>query len=146
MGSYVNDVVEQMSKRYPWEKEFLQAVREVLGSLDIAVERDPKYRKAAILERLIEPERVIIFVVSRDHVRVAESPISDSNLTSRVRLARDLLGRPEWATPSEYSTEAGRRAAEDVGLYELPPQTQKSIAGLIKYSFKDMVVTKQTRL
>jgi glutamate dehydrogenase (NADP+) len=52
-----------MSKRYPWEKEFLQAVREVLGSLDIAVERDPKYRKAAILERLIEPERVIIFRV-----------------------------------------------------------------------------------
>ncbi len=63
MGSYVNDVIEQVSKRYPWEKEFLQAVREVLGSLDIAVERDPKYRKAAILERLIEPERVIMFRV-----------------------------------------------------------------------------------
>ena len=41
--------------------EFHQAVREVLGSLDIVVERDPKYRKAAILERLIEPERVIMF-------------------------------------------------------------------------------------
>ena len=63
MGTYVNDVIEQLSKRYPWEKEFLQAVREVLSSLDIVVERDPKYRKAAILERLVEPERVIMFRV-----------------------------------------------------------------------------------
>jgi glutamate dehydrogenase (NADP+) len=63
MGTYVNGVIEQVSKRYPWEKEFLQAVREVLGSLDMVVERDPKYRKAAILERLIEPERVIMFRV-----------------------------------------------------------------------------------
>jgi glutamate dehydrogenase (NADP+) len=63
MGTYVNEVIEQISKRYPWEKEFLQAVREVLGSLDVAVERDPKYRKAAILERLVEPERVIVFRV-----------------------------------------------------------------------------------
>ena len=63
MGSYVNDVIEQVSKRYPWEKEFLQAVREVLGSLDNVVERDPKYRKAVILERLIEPERTILFRV-----------------------------------------------------------------------------------
>ena len=63
MGNYVNDVIEQVGKRYPWEKEFLQAVREVLGSLDMVVERDPKYRKAAILERLIEPERVVTFRV-----------------------------------------------------------------------------------
>ncbi len=63
MGSYINEAIDAVSKRYPWEKEFLQAVREVLGSLDMAVERDPKYRKAAILERLIEPERVIMFRV-----------------------------------------------------------------------------------
>ena len=63
MGNYVNDVIEQLGKRYPWEKEFLQAVREVLGSLNVVVERDPKYRKAAILERLVEPERVIMFRV-----------------------------------------------------------------------------------
>ena len=63
MGAYVNEVIEAVSKRCPWEKEFLQAVKEVLGSLDIVVERDPKYRKAAILERLIEPERVILFRV-----------------------------------------------------------------------------------
>jgi len=63
MGNYVSEVIEQINKRYPWEKEFQQAVREVLASLDMVVERDPKYRKSAILERLIEPERVIIFRV-----------------------------------------------------------------------------------
>jgi glutamate dehydrogenase (NADP+) len=63
MGGYVNEVIEAVTKRYPWEKEFLQAVREVLFSLDMVVERDPKYRKAAILERLVEPERVIMFRV-----------------------------------------------------------------------------------
>jgi len=63
MGGYVNEVIDSITKRYPWEKEFLQAVREVLDSLDIVVERDPKYRKAAILERIVEPERTIIFRV-----------------------------------------------------------------------------------
>jgi glutamate dehydrogenase (NADP+) len=63
MGSYVNEVIEGVTKRYPWESEFLQAVREVLQSLDMVVERDPKYKKARILERLIEPERTILFRV-----------------------------------------------------------------------------------
>jgi len=63
MGSYVNEVIDSVTKRYPWEKEFLQAVREVLASLDIVVERDLKYRKAAILERIVEPERTIQFRV-----------------------------------------------------------------------------------
>jgi glutamate dehydrogenase (NADP+) len=63
MGGYVNEVIDAVTKRYPWEKEFLQAVREVLSSLDMVVDRDPKYRRAAILERLVEPERVIIFRV-----------------------------------------------------------------------------------
>jgi len=63
MGSYVNEVIEGVTKRYPWESEFLQAVREVLQSLDIVVERDPKYKKARILERIVEPERTIMFRV-----------------------------------------------------------------------------------
>jgi glutamate dehydrogenase (NADP+) len=63
MGSYVDEVLESLTKRYPWEREFLQAAREVLGSLDMVVERDPKYRRAAILERLVEPERTVMFRV-----------------------------------------------------------------------------------
>jgi len=63
MSGYVNEVIDAVGRRYPWEKEFLQAVREVLSSLDMVVERDPRYRKAALLERLVEPERVILFRV-----------------------------------------------------------------------------------
>ena len=63
MGNYVNEVLESLTRRYPWEKEFLQAAREVLGSLDMVVERDPRYRRAAILERLVEPERTVMFRV-----------------------------------------------------------------------------------
>ena len=63
MNNYVKEVSEAVNKRYPWEKEFLQAVHEVLGSLEMVVDRDPRYRQACILERIIEPERVIIFRV-----------------------------------------------------------------------------------
>ena len=63
MGDYVNEVIDAVSKLYPWEKEFMQAVREVFLSLDMVVERDPKYKQTRILERLVEPERTIIFRV-----------------------------------------------------------------------------------
>ena len=63
MGSYAAEIIESVRKRYPWETEFYQAVREVLSSLEILVDRDPRYRQARILERLIEPERVIMFRV-----------------------------------------------------------------------------------
>ena len=63
MSDYVNTVLEDLHKRYPWEKEFLQAADEVLKSLAVVVERDPKYKKAKILERIVEPERVVMFRV-----------------------------------------------------------------------------------
>jgi glutamate dehydrogenase (NADP+) len=62
--SYVSSVVESLQARYPWEKEFLQAATEVLESLEEFVERNPKYKQAKILERIVEPERVILFRVS----------------------------------------------------------------------------------
>lgn len=62
--SYVREVLDGLYARYPWEKEFLQAATEVLESLEEFVERDPRYRKARILERLVEPERVVSFRVS----------------------------------------------------------------------------------
>lgn len=62
--SYVREVLDSLYARYPWEKEFLQAATEVLESLEEFVEREPRYRKARILERLVEPERVVAFRVS----------------------------------------------------------------------------------
>ena len=61
--SYVSEVMELVVRRNPGEPEFHQAVSEVLDSLEVVVERHAKYRKNRLLERLVEPERVIIFRV-----------------------------------------------------------------------------------
>jgi glutamate dehydrogenase (NADP+) len=57
------DITRILSSRDPGEKEFHQAVREVLESVAPVLERHPEYRREAILERLIEPERIILFRV-----------------------------------------------------------------------------------
>ena len=61
--SYVDDVIASVKEKNPEQPEFIQAVTEVLESLRVVVESDPKYQEAALLERLVEPERVIIFRV-----------------------------------------------------------------------------------
>ena len=63
MSVYAKRVFEDLKKRYPWETEFLQAADEVLSSLSLYLDREPKYENAAILERLVEPERIILFRV-----------------------------------------------------------------------------------
>lgn len=63
MSEYTDKVYENLKKQYYWENEFLQAVKEVLDSLSPYLENEPKYRKAKILERLVEPERTFIFRV-----------------------------------------------------------------------------------
>ena len=61
---YTDEVLKKVEERYPFEPEFLQAVREVLESLKPAIEaNEEKYRKAGLLERLVEPERIISFKV-----------------------------------------------------------------------------------
>lgn len=61
--SYTSDVIEQVERRNPGEREFMQAVREVLESLEPVIDARPEYRKERILERLVEPERVVMFRV-----------------------------------------------------------------------------------
>ncbi|HSA34011.1 MAG TPA: Glu/Leu/Phe/Val dehydrogenase dimerization domain-containing protein, partial [bacterium] len=63
MNSYVSAVLNDLKTRYHWEKEFLQAAEEVLDSLTPIVEREPKYKAHKILERIVEPERTIMFRV-----------------------------------------------------------------------------------
>src|SRR3954451_20246201 len=63
MSSYVKDLMAEVESRNPGEAEFHQAVREVAESIEIALERHPEYRKQKVLERIIEPERVIMFRV-----------------------------------------------------------------------------------
>ncbi len=63
MKKYISEVMEQVSRRNKGEPEFLQAVQEVLESLAPVLERKPQYRAARILERVVEPERQIMFRV-----------------------------------------------------------------------------------
>ncbi len=61
MSEFVNSIMEEVKAKNPAEPEFHQAVEEVVESLELVVERHPEYRQAKILERIIEPERVILF-------------------------------------------------------------------------------------
>ena len=61
--SYVDEVLAELIKKNPGEPEFHQAATEVLNSLKPIIEKDERYQKAGLLERLVEPERVIMFRV-----------------------------------------------------------------------------------
>jgi len=61
--SYVDRVLNDLVKKPPEQPEFIQAVSEVFDSLRPVIEADDKYEKAALLERLVEPERQVIFRV-----------------------------------------------------------------------------------
>ncbi|RMF62140.1 MAG: NADP-specific glutamate dehydrogenase [Calditrichaeota bacterium] len=63
MSDYVEELIAQVKAKNPIEVEFHQAVQEVADSLELVLERHPEYRAAKILERLVEPERVIMFRV-----------------------------------------------------------------------------------
>ncbi len=61
--SYVSEVIEKVAAKNPMQPEFLQTVKEVLESLEPVIEANPQYQKAAILERITEPERQVMFRV-----------------------------------------------------------------------------------
>jgi glutamate dehydrogenase (NADP+) len=62
-NEYIQDVMTQVKAKNPAEPEFHQAVQEVLDSLRLVLERHPEYISAKILERIVEPERVLMFRV-----------------------------------------------------------------------------------
>jgi len=61
--SFLDDIMADVKAKNPAEPEFHQAVHEVVESLELVLERRPEYTKARIVERVIEPERVIMFRV-----------------------------------------------------------------------------------
>ncbi len=63
MNNYTQKVIEETKNKNPNEKEFLQAVEEVLKSITPAVKQHTNFEKSALLERLVEPERIIMFRV-----------------------------------------------------------------------------------
>ena len=63
MSQYTDEVIAGVIARNPAEPEFHEAVKEVVDSVAVVVEQHPEFRKARILERLVEPERVVMFRV-----------------------------------------------------------------------------------
>jgi len=63
MSKFVDAIMAKLKEKNPAQPEFHQAAQEVLESLDLVIERHPEYRKAKIVERILEPERVIMFRV-----------------------------------------------------------------------------------
>jgi glutamate dehydrogenase (NADP+) len=64
MSDHVNAIITLVKAKNPSEPEFHQAVQEVLESLEPVLTRHPEYRSAKILERMVEPERVVIFTAA----------------------------------------------------------------------------------
>ena len=63
MSTYVQGVLETLKRRNPGEPEFHQAATEILESLSPVFERHPEFEEAGLLERFVEPERVVMFRV-----------------------------------------------------------------------------------
>ena len=61
--TYLNELMDRVIARNPHEPEFHQAVREVLESLEPVLEQSPEYITSGVLERMVEPERIIKFRV-----------------------------------------------------------------------------------
>ncbi len=62
-NAYLLRVMDELVKKNPGESEFHQAVKEVLESLEPVIDAHPEYEKAALIERMVEPERMIMFRV-----------------------------------------------------------------------------------
>ncbi|MBN1320085.1 MAG: NADP-specific glutamate dehydrogenase [Thermoleophilia bacterium] len=63
MHDYAEHIIALVKEKNPAEPEFHQAVREVVESTSLVIDRHPEYRAAKIMERMVEPERVIMFRV-----------------------------------------------------------------------------------
>ena len=64
MSTFVESFMDDLVAKNPGEPEFHQAVREVAGSVELLLPRHPEYADARILERMVEPERVVMFRVA----------------------------------------------------------------------------------
>lgn len=90
--SYTQKVLEELKARYPEQPEFIQAATEILGTIQPALDAHPEYEEAALLERLVEPERIVMFRVPwvDDQARFRSTAVTASSST----LPLDLQGRP----------------------------------------------------
>lgn len=60
----INNIIQSLEAKHPGEKEYLQAVKEVLMSVEETYNRHPEFEKARIIERMVEPDRIVTFRVT----------------------------------------------------------------------------------
>ena len=71
----VSEIMANLERKYGHEKEYLQAVHEVLESIEEVYNQHPEFEKAKIIERLVEPDRIFTFVLpGRMTRRSSEQP------------------------------------------------------------------------
>ena len=70
--SYVSETLEKLVQKNANEPEFIQAATEVLESLEPVIEANPQYQKEGLLERLVEPERQLMFRVPLSLIHISE--------------------------------------------------------------------------
>ena len=100
--SYVERVIEQVKAKNAEQPEFIQAVTEVLTSLEPVIEAHPEYEAAGLLERIVEPERVIMLdVYKRQWIPCSSmsatrpsARLSDSTVISKWKSPRGLEMNP----------------------------------------------------
>jgi glutamate dehydrogenase (NADP+) len=63
INAYAQEISQMIKRKYPWEKEYIQAVDELLISLSPVFDKEHIYQEECILERIVEPERTLIFRV-----------------------------------------------------------------------------------
>ena len=75
----VEKIMQGLERKHPGELEYLQAVREVLESIKDVYNKHPEFEKAKIVERIVEPERIITFRVpwvdDKGEVQVCSSTV-----------------------------------------------------------------------
>ncbi len=90
--SYTQKVLDELKARYPEQPEFIQAATEILGTIQPALDAHPEYEEAALLERLVEPERIVMFRVPGSMTRARFR--STAVIASSSTLPLALQGRP----------------------------------------------------
>src|SRR5437667_10154877 len=93
MENYISNLLAEVKAKNPGEPEFHQAVQEVVESLSLVLDRHPEYRKAKILERIIEPERVIMIRVpwQDDHGNIHVNRVRGVQMYSAIGASKGGL-------------------------------------------------------
>ena len=115
----INQIMTSLEAKHPGESEYLQAVKEVLLSIEDIYNQHPEFEKASLIERLVEPDRIFTFKVpwvdDKGKVQVnlgdhlpPQIPLAGQRLTARVPIGRAihcvLIGRQIVRLPAQPIT------------------------------------------